>query len=84
MIVKADGTAEVDLNNTSTPDGGVGFLGIYGAAFQTADHAYVGYATYDDLYNDIVTAQADSYNVEDNVKKPENAVYYEDVQKPEE
>lgn len=84
VIVKADGTVEVDLNNTSTPDGGVGFLGIYGAAFQTADHAYVGYATYDDLYNDIVTAQADSYSVEDNVKKPENAVYYEDVQKPEE
>lgn len=27
---------------------------------------------------------ADSYSVEDNVKKPENAVYYDDVQKPEE
>ena len=83
-LAKMDGTVDVKLNDTVTPDGGTNFIGLYGAAFQASGLVYVGYATYDDLYNDIVTSQSDSYTIDDNVKEPENAVYYEDVESVEE
>lgn len=63
---------------------GMFFIDAGGAAFRASGLVYVGYATYDDLYNDIVTAQSDSFTIDDNVKEPENAVYYEDVESVEE
>lgn len=68
MIILDDGTFSVDLTDKEVPEGGEGFIGLYGDAFRVGDRCYVGYENKENLFNDCVTADIDEFNYESTVQ----------------
>ena len=80
VVIDEDGNTDIDITsyrttyNSFTVDSGIssGWFGTY-------SWYYKGYATLNDLYKDVVTSNADSYNHEDNVEDTESATVSEDT-----
>lgn len=68
IMVGADGSVNVDVTDYSTPNNRfIVDSGVDNGWWSTKYWYYYGYETLDDLYKDVVTANIDAYNHEDNV-----------------
>lgn len=70
LMVGADGSTLVDLNDYKTPNDRITIeTGISSSWFSTKKWYYYGYQTLADLYKNVVTANLNAYNHQDNVNE---------------
>ena len=67
IMLLADGTCSMNLNDSEVPSGSAFFGEVYGTAFRHNDLVYVGYQNLDSLFNEQVTTQIGNYQYESTV-----------------
>lgn len=81
VVIDEDGKSDMDITRYSTSYNSFTVdSGVSDGWFGTHSWYYNGYATVNDLYKEVVTANAESYNHEDNVEDTESATVTEDTE----